>query len=286
MNSAFFALSRLNVVRAVSPLSAAAEIAQGGSWRPPEWQQAALTSLTVPGTSAPATAATVTDDFLLNPDLLPGAPAFPGEPTRVYVFDAILRAEHSRELRRTEHPIQSSSSAPVASITDHAFLLPARVTLEIGMSDAMESYDNSNWSGSLSKSVSAYQLLVKLQQERTLVTLSTRLDTYANMVLETISSADDVKTRHGLRAMAVFSQIFLADVTAVSSGLVSNASQAGDRPQTTGATPTGAVQAETAPASLISQYQVPASIQNQASAVPGAGNWSSVSVSRLGGFLG
>ena len=50
-----------------------------------------------------------------------------------YFFDAIIRADHTTTCRITDHPIQNG-----ASISDHAFQLPDHLTLEIGMSDAMD----------------------------------------------------------------------------------------------------------------------------------------------------
>ncbi len=289
MSRLFFALTELNVV--VGPILAAVEagtLTRPGPWRPSEWdRRTALTAITIPATGAPAAASVVPG--------LPGASAPQGSPAQVYIFDAILKTEHGRTLRRTEHPIQTSASTPVATVTDHAYRMPARVTLEIGMSDAMASYTPGAWSGSASKSVSAYQALVELQRSRTLVTLTTRLDTYSNMLLEAIETSDSAKTLHGLRASIVFSEVFLASVTAVQSGNIVYGPVAGDdhndqalpaRPQTTGATPLGTLQAGPPPAAIAAQHRLPvppASLPK----VPGAGLWSSRNIKRvLGGLLG
>src|SRR6185312_8878860 len=121
-----------------------------GSWRPPQWNQPALTSITIPAQP---------------PDPVTGLAV----PSYTFVFDAILRAEHSQELKHTEHPVQTG-----ANITDHMYPMPARLVLEIGMSDAMDSYSPGNWSGNPSKSVSAYETLLNFQNNKNLLTITTR----------------------------------------------------------------------------------------------------------------
>ncbi len=287
-NYLFLALDTLSVF--AQPLLAASEagvLANPGPWRPSEWAKPALTAITVPSTSGPATSGILSDGV---GGVLPGAPAYQGTPAQVLVFDAILRAEHCQELRRTEHPIQTSASSPVASITDHAYLLPARVTLEIGMSDAMASYYPGQWEGNASKSVAAYQTLLALMKARTLVSLATRLDSYKNMVVESITPTDSARTLHGLRASVTLSEVFLADATVVSSGLVPVGSTSGsgaantvsDRPQLTAATAAGTLQAAPVSAALSQQHNVLSSL---AARVPGAGNWSSLNVAGLGGLF-
>jgi hypothetical protein len=168
-------------------------------------------------------------------------------------------------------------------VSDHAYLEPPTVTLEIGMSDAMASFSANAWSGAASKSVSAYQTLVSLCEQRTLITLTTRLETYTNMLVESIHTPDDVKTLHGLRASVVFSHISLASATSVASTLNSST-----RPALTDSTPVGNVQALTPSTALTALHNVTstsyASLPSFVS-VPGAGAWSSGNVAQLGVLL-
>ncbi len=248
-----------------------------GPYRPAAWHQPAQTAITVPGTVQPP---------------LPGPPDMFGNPTAptaafqdpptVYVFDAILHAEHAHELRRTEHPVQTG-----ANITDHAYKLPARVVLEIGMSDAMDSYQPNGWESASSKSVAAFQTLLDLQRSRQLVTLTTRLATYENMLVESVSATDTSKTLYGLRATVTFSEIFLATATATSSGIVSGDiidGTASGRPAATVQSAAGTAQAQPVPGAIEKQNNVAAtSYPNVPSmpAIPGAGSWSSFPVSSL-----
>ena len=124
-----------------------------------------------------------------------------------YFFDAIIRAEHNTGLRLTEHPIQSG-----ANVVDHAFQLPAILTLEIGMSDAMDAMIQGQFTGGETKSVSAYQKLIELQAGRYPLQVTTRLNTYQNMVIEMIQAPDDHKTIYGLRCTVVLRQLITAEV--------------------------------------------------------------------------
>ena len=127
-----------------------------------------------------------------------------------YVFDAILRQEHTHMMRITEHPVQTG-----ANISDHAYQLPATLMLEIGMSDAMDTFFPGQFEGPYSKSVNAYQTLLDLQAKRLPIEISTRLNTYKNMVVEEIRAQDDFKTMYGLRAVVTFKQIITATVASV-----------------------------------------------------------------------
>src|SRR3972149_4267465 len=65
-----------------------------------------------------------------------------------YFFDAFIRQEHRTTRRITEHPVQDG-----ANISDHSYQLPAQLTLEIGMSDAMDAVVNGVWASSAKSSV-------------------------------------------------------------------------------------------------------------------------------------
>ena len=150
-----------------------------------------------------------------------------------YFFDAVFREDHLSVVRMTEHPVQTG-----ANIVDHAYLMPATLTMEIGMSDAMQSLVSGEWGvtdGIGGKSVNAYQKLLSLQQSRLPLTVHTRLNKYENMVIEQISVQDDYKTQNGLRATITFRQLLVA--------VVSTTSNSADS-QTTGSTSNGNVNTE------------------------------------------
>lgn len=170
-----------------------------GIWRPPQWQDPATILITFPGQGNNA------------PQYSPLSGIGATLPTGLtnYVFDAVIAAEHDQEMVVTEHPVQSG-----ASISDHAYLRPARLVLDIGMSDAMDAFFNpSTWTGAPTKSVSAYQTLLALQASRIPLTITTKLRTYYNMLITNPLARETYKTIAGLRAQISFQQIFMAQVT-------------------------------------------------------------------------
>jgi hypothetical protein len=179
-------------------------------YRPPEWSQPALTTISLTTTASVTTSQV--DDLTSGPTANDSAASSDSSTsTQLYVFDAVYRVMHSRRLRMTEHPTQSG-----ASISDHAFVMPAKVSLEIGMSDAMDAFVPGVFASNASKSVSAYETLVALQQGRQPLTLTTRLDTYTSMLIESIDAPDTKETSYGLKATVTLGQIFTGTVTAQS----------------------------------------------------------------------
>lgn len=122
-----------------------------------------------------------------------------------FFFDAVFSTDHSANLTVTQHPVQSG-----ASISDHAFMEPDEVSIEIGMTDvASGSSDGS------SRSVNAYTQLRAIMELREPVTLITRLKTYSDMIITSISAPDDVKTMNALRASIYFHRLHIVSVSTV-----------------------------------------------------------------------
>lgn len=121
-----------------------------------------------------------------------------------FVFDAVFNTDHSANLTVTQHPVQSG-----ASISDHAYMEPDEVSLEVGMTDVAAE------AAGTSRSVNAYTQLRAIMELREPVTLITRLKTYENMIITSISAPDDVKTMHALRASVYFQQLNIVSVSTV-----------------------------------------------------------------------
>jgi hypothetical protein len=206
-----------------------------GGFRPPEWNlgipSGISLSIVLPSTASVTTSSTDSEGGSTAPFTTTEA----NTTATTFYFDAILRMDHVQEVRITDHPVQNG-----ASISDHAFLLPARLILEIGMSDVMQSYSNGQYSGGNSRSVTCYQQLLQIAGLRIPFTLTTRLNTYQNMLIESIHAPDDAKTWHGLRARVQFRQVILGTVTQQTQSA---------RPDQTSSTQDGTV-----PTQSISQY--------------------------------
>lgn len=132
-----------------------------------------------------------------------------------YVFDAILKLDHTSGRKITENPIQTG-----ANISDHSYQLPSTLTIDIGMSDCMDSYKFFQWGmndgdSAPTKSVMAYEKIIEWQQSGDPLEIRTRLMSYTNMVVETVSAPDDYQSKHGLRCMVTFKQIITAEVSEV-----------------------------------------------------------------------
>lgn len=127
-----------------------------------------------------------------------------------WVFDAVLQLNHSHSQRITQHPVQTG-----ASKTDHSFSLPSNLTLEIGMSDVMDSFNPGQWGTAEeapTRSVQAFQKLLEWKNAGTPLNITTRLNTYENMVIALISAPDDFQTFYGLKCSVTFQQIFVASM--------------------------------------------------------------------------
>lgn len=206
-----------------------------------------------------------------------------------YVFDTALELEHDLEAVITVVPVQTG-----AAISDHAYLMPPMLMVEILMSDTIQSFYFGQFSSAPSRSVSAYQTLKSLMQARTPLTVATRLDTYDNMLIKSIRPRDNAETRFGLRALVTFQQILTASVEQAADrttyhlpggGTVVDPMSSSAFPQTTAQTLLG--QQNVSPVSQAIQSQnnianVPSSVNLPAlPQVPNAGQWSSYPVSAL-----
>jgi len=125
-------------------------------------------------------------------------------------FDAFLRLEHTSSLTITEHPVEIG-----AAVTDHAYLNPAILVMEIGMSDVSASLVEGQFEGGWSRSARAFEILQEMQRNRVPVQVVTRLKTYQNMLIETIAVPDDHTTLYGLRATVTLREVFMAQTKTV-----------------------------------------------------------------------
>ena len=127
-----------------------------------------------------------------------------------FFFDAFLRLDHTSKLAITSHPVQTG-----ANISDHAYLEPKELVIEVGMSDVAKDLVAGQFTGGWSRSVTAYEILKELQAARIPLDVLTRLGLYKNMLIETISAPDDYRTLHGLKATITMKEVLVASVQTV-----------------------------------------------------------------------
>ncbi|GAB6170546.1 hypothetical protein JCM15765_03950 [Paradesulfitobacterium aromaticivorans] len=145
-----------------------------------------------------------------------------------FFFDAFLQVDYSRSLTITEHPVETG-----ASISDHAYINPVQLIMQIGMSDAVKGVVSGQFSQGVSRSLTAFQVLAELQQQRIPLNVMTRMGSFGNMLVETISVPDDYTTLYGLKATVSLREVFVATVKTV---------KISARPQVTDSTNRGTVE--------------------------------------------
>ena len=123
-------------------------------------------------------------------------------------FDAILNSSHESTLTVTKHPVQNGSN-----VSDHAILNPPRLSLSVAVSDAMAQYGPAYKGAGGTKSVKAYQTLRDLQAQRIPLKVWTKLQTYENMVITSVTADDDYTTAYALRANIELEQILVVNVS-------------------------------------------------------------------------
>jgi hypothetical protein len=131
-----------------------------------------------------------------------------------FFFDAFLEIDHDREAIITTHPVQQG-----ANIADHIYINPPTVTMHIAMSDVAQSLEGGQFNGPKStRSVSAYDVLVTLMNNRLPFQVTTRVEIYQNMVIKTISTSDSYKTLYGLDTRVELQQVLISSVKTVAVG--------------------------------------------------------------------
>lgn len=97
--------------------------------------------------------------------------------------DVVVREVQRDEIVITDHPVERG-----AAISDHAFLRPPEVEMQIGWSDSTGGY--------VGYSREAYEALIALQKERQPFDLTTGNRQYENMLVTSVSLQKDEKSEN------------------------------------------------------------------------------------------
>jgi len=120
--------------------------------------------------------------------------------------DCAIREQHQDDLEVTHHPVQRGSK-----ISDNAINLPKVVFIEWGWSPS--SYKNQLFDeGYLNK---IYKNLLKLKEDRELISLSTGKRSYTNMLIRSLMETTEVKTENVLILRMRCEELILADLQTV-----------------------------------------------------------------------
>lgn len=156
-----------------------------------------------------------------------------------YFFDGFMNVQHSKSLTITSNPVETG-----ASVVDHAYVNPARIVMNIKVSDVNRSMVPGQFEERTFRHTSAWAVLNQIQANRIPVDVFTKLGLYKNMLIEDISANDDANTFRSLDAQVTLVEIPVARVKTVK---ITSADQ------TTIETMMAQVEAENADESLLSQ---------------------------------
>jgi hypothetical protein len=109
--------------------------------------------------------------------------------------DVVLTEEHVSEMEIADHPIEQGSK-----VSDHAWLLPYRVTLESVIAS--------------DRAVPSYQALLSLQGKAEPFALITGLKVYSNMLVKEITATRDREHARVLKFTAELQEVIIVDTQA------------------------------------------------------------------------
>lgn len=134
-----------------------------------------------------------------------------------YFFDGFMNVDYTHELEITSNPVETGSS-----VSDHSYVKPAEIQMLIRMSDVHQSLVKGQFTGGWSRSITAWNVLKKIQSDRIPVLVGTQLGMYYNMLIKTLQVQEDQSTYRGLYVTATLVELPVARVKTVK---ISSASQ-------------------------------------------------------------
>ena len=119
--------------------------------------------------------------------------------------DVVIEEAHQDRLVVTQHPVEGGGL-----ISDHAYKLNPVVEIRVGFSDSTV--------GTVGYSRAKYDALLKIQNAKQLVDVSTGKRLYRNMIPAGIAIVTDEKTENSLIAILVLEQVTVVTVQTTSAG--------------------------------------------------------------------
>lgn len=127
------------------------------------------------------------------------------------VFDAVLREQHESALEVTDNPVETG-----VVVSDHAYMLPLRVTIEAGVSDvSLRELSPDPFGQGKSRSVEAFRLLQLLQSRAEPFDVQTGLRLYRNMVCTRVSTEQDKDSAGALVFTAELREVLVSSTQTV-----------------------------------------------------------------------
>jgi hypothetical protein len=124
--------------------------------------------------------------------------------------DVTIEEEHSDQLVVTDHPVQGSDAGN-ATISDHAYKLPAEVVITYGWSPG----GAGNATASSTYLNDIYSQILELQSTRAIFNVYTGRRIYQNMILQAVSMTTDRNTENALIVRMVCREIIFVQTQLV-----------------------------------------------------------------------
>ena len=109
-------------------------------------------------------------------------------------FEVVVEESHEDSVTITEHPVEQG-----AKVNDHAYVMPARVSIRAGMSDAT----------GYGKAREMYDRLLDLMRRREPFAIVTGKRLYENMLVQSVSCTTDKSTEQVLLVTAECREVIL-----------------------------------------------------------------------------
>lgn len=134
-----------------------------------------------------------------------------------YFFDGFIQTDITSELELTSNPVETG-----VAVTDHSYVKPVEIEMQIKMSDVMQSLISGQFEGGWSRSVTAYKILREIQTKRIPVAVLSKFGLFENMIVRSIKATDTEDTWNALDATVSLVELPVARVRTVT---ISKASQ-------------------------------------------------------------
>ena len=179
------------------------------------------------------------------------------------IFPQVTVSERMHdELAMTDHPVDSG-----AVITDHAYKLPAELTMRCGWSSAGVLQSDITNLQIASSPKEAYQNLLALQASRQPFTVTTPKRQYKNMLIRSLDVTTDAATENVLMVEVVMREIIIVSTQQTQMAAAENQAS----PQDTAATTNGGVKQATQVTDVSVLSKVGTGVSKAFSAIMGGG---------------
>ncbi len=148
--------------------------------------------------------------------------------------DIVIREINKDELVVTDHSVERG-----AAISDHAFLRPSEIEMQIAWSDSTGGY--------VGYSIDAYNELIALQRGREPFDVSTGSRRYENMLLSSVALTKDEKTENIVLISARLREVIIVNTQTTGAPKTAQANQA----KTGSTTKVGTQQLKTGPSGFV-----------------------------------